>query len=144
MDLAGTNTYSGPTVISNGTLLVNGALGAGPVTVYGKLGGCGALSGPVAVQPGGVLAPGASPGILTISNTLTLLPGSTTLLEVSKSPVTNDSVRVTGAVAYGGTLLVTNISTQPLGAGDHFQLFIIGWLHRRLCRHQLPRPSTPG
>jgi autotransporter-associated beta strand protein len=122
--LSGACTYTGPTVVSNGTLLVNAVLGGtNQVTVYGKLGGNGALAGPVTVQPGGILVPGPGLGLLTISNSLALMPGSATLVELSKAPVTNDAVRVTGSLALGGTLMLTNIGSTPLEAGDSFKLF---------------------
>jgi autotransporter-associated beta strand protein len=116
--------YTGPTVVSNGTLRVNGLLGGtNQITVYGKLGGNGALAGPVTVQPGGTLAPSGGLGLLTISNSLTLMPGSATVLELSKAPVTNDAIRVTGSLTLGGTLILTNIGSIPLQAGDSFKLF---------------------
>src|SRR6185295_16197817 len=40
----------------------------------------------------------------------------------SKSPLTNDQLRVVGTLTYGGTLLVTNLSGS-LAGGDRFQLF---------------------
>jgi fibronectin-binding autotransporter adhesin len=155
----GTNTHTGQTTINNGTLLVrgdasaaigavtvaaagtlvvNGSLGTNTVTVYGTLAGKGAVGGRVVVQPGGILSPGTGLGILTISNTLTLMPGSTVLMELSKSPVTNDLVRVTGALAYGGTLVVTNLSTPALVAGDCFQLFSAGSYNGAFACNNLP------
>jgi len=89
---AGTNTYGGQTVVSAGTLLINGVHSEGTTVVgslfgYGsataghfqvenaaKLGGSGRISGNtsannsnlVLVQSGGVLAPGASIGTLVL------------------------------------------------------------------------------
>jgi autotransporter-associated beta strand protein len=69
--LTGTSTFTGATTVKAGTLLVNGALDAGSaVTVEGggTLGGTGALNGSLAVQSGGVVAPGAGGiGVLTVN-----------------------------------------------------------------------------
>ena len=73
LTLSGFNTYTGPTVVSNGTLIVNGWTDAGSaVTVASgaKLGGVGTIGGNV------TFAPGAMPlftdgGTLTISGSLT-------------------------------------------------------------------------
>ncbi|HEY4416498.1 MAG TPA: autotransporter-associated beta strand repeat-containing protein [Verrucomicrobiae bacterium] len=132
--LAGLNTYSGGTVINNGTLLINspGQIGLGALASMvnvtgGSLGGSGTINAPVMVQSGGTLAPGAgavSPTVLTITTDLTLM--GTNLMNVDKDIATNDLVILTsGTVNYGGTLVVsTNLMTSTtLVSGDSFQLF---------------------
>jgi hypothetical protein len=70
------------------------------------------------------LAPGSHTiGTLTFNNSLTLAAGSTNIFELSHSPLTNDTVIVQGALANGGTLIVSNIGVAPLAAGNAFQLF---------------------
>src|SRR6185436_1486666 len=110
--LDNTNAYSGPTAVSNGVLLVNGSIAAGAATVYsgGTLGGKGTVNGAVTVQSGGTLSPGTSLGLLTISNTLALQAGSSTFMELDQAAGTNDVVRISGNVSYGGTLMVTNLA----------------------------------
>jgi autotransporter-associated beta strand protein len=57
--LAGNSTYTGPTQINSGTLLINGSLGASSsvgVAAGATLGGNGTIGGPVAVQ--GTVSPG--------------------------------------------------------------------------------------
>jgi len=120
--LSGTDTYTGPTRVNAGTLLVNGSLGASTVTVAGgTLGGNGTIAGPVTVQSGATLAPGSnSIGALTINNSLTL--GGTTLIELNRDTGTNDIIRGVSSVTYGGTLTVTNLA-GTLAPGDSFRIF---------------------
>ncbi len=75
------NTYAGPTLISNGTLVVNGSLHSDSivtVTNTGFIGGSGVVNGPVTVLSGSGLVPGGtnSGGILTLNNFLTMNSGS--------------------------------------------------------------------
>ena len=122
--LTGINTHTGATTVSNGTLLVHGSLGNSTVTVWGgTLGGNGTLAGPVSIRSGATLAPGASLGKLTVSNTVTLFTGSTTLIELSKTPNTNDVLKTTGLLTCAGNLIVTNISANAIASGDSFKMF---------------------
>ncbi len=75
LDLAGANTYAGLTIVSNGTLAVNGShLGGGQYTVASgaTLGGTGLIDAAIAVLSGGAVAPGNSIGALTTSNSFDL------------------------------------------------------------------------
>jgi autotransporter-associated beta strand protein len=128
MILASGNTYDGPTTVNAGTLVVNNttdsATGSGEVTVAtgSTLTGVGQIAGPVTVQSGATLAPGASIGTLVISNMLTL--SGNTVMEVTKTAgvITNDLLRGMTYLAYGGTLFV-NLSGQALAVGDTIKLF---------------------
>ncbi len=71
----------GFTVAAGGTLLADGTI-SGPVVVDagGTLGGTGTLSGPVAAA--GTIAPGDSPGTLTVAAPVTLAPGGALEIEI--------------------------------------------------------------
>ena len=123
--LSAMNTYGGSTIVSNGTLQVNGEIGPGNVTVVGgTLGGSGTVTGPVAVESGATLAPGTSAiGTLTINGSLALNGNALFKINSSASP-SNDEAVVSGALSVSGTgtLTVTNLG-PALVAGDKFTLF---------------------
>lgn len=104
--LNGANTYTDPTVVSNGTL-----------------GGTGTIAGDLVVASGATLAPGASVGTLTVGGNFTL--NGNLAIEVNKSLApSNDLVAVTGTLTNGGsgTLTVSNLGSA-LVVGDSFTVF---------------------
>lgn len=123
--LNNTETYTGPTLITNGTLQVNGQLGSGAVTVAtnAALGGTGTVNGPVSVLAGGSLTPGDSIGTLTINNNLSLAGNLGIEVNKAGSP-TSDTVVVSGTLnnTGTGTVTVTNLGSA-LVQGDTFTLF---------------------
>ena len=121
--LNGSNACAGPTMITSGTLLVNGSLGTNTVTVSGgALGGTGVIAGPQSalIQSGGLLftSPTAI-GTLSFNGGLAFSAGSTNLMKLSKAPLTNDLLVVAGTLNYGGTLVLTNLGGS-LAGGDSF------------------------
>jgi len=121
---AASNNHTGATKVEAGTLVVNGLLPSSVVTVNGSgvLGGTGAIASAVTVQSGGSIAPGNGSGRLTVSNNVTLQAGSFAAMEIDKGSQTNDVLRVTGTLSYGGTLLVSSLG-GTLAEGDSFPLF---------------------
>jgi autotransporter-associated beta strand protein len=85
LSLTGSNSYTGPTIINQGNLVVNGSL-ANPVSVNsgGSLGGTGYLSN-VSVSPSGQVAPGKGPQGLTISGSLSL--ASNAVMEIGPARI---------------------------------------------------------
>jgi autotransporter-associated beta strand protein len=132
LTLSGANTYTGNTMVSNVTLMVNNsagsATGTGEVLVQtnGILAGNGSVAGSVTVNAGGTLAPGNPIDTLTIGGNLTLLAGGTTVLQVQHSPLTNDAVQIGGTLTVGGALIITNSGGTAFSTGDSFQLFSAG------------------
>ncbi len=103
--LNGANTYTGSTLVSNGTLGGNGSI-AGSLTVSGS----------------GTLSPGTSIGTFTVGGNATLSGATFMELNRTNAPATNDLLVVTGTLTGGGTLTVTNLG-PALVAGDTFKLF---------------------
>ena len=94
------------TEVNGGTLAVNSTLTSSSVTVNssGTLGGSGSIVGNVVNH--GSVAPGNSPGTLTITGDYTQESGSTLEIEVASSA--QDQLVVTGVTTInGGTLKVT-------------------------------------
>jgi outer membrane autotransporter protein len=106
---------------------VSGTSGGALTLTYGQtLSGAGSVNGDFTVGNGAILVPGNPVGTLTFSNSLTLTAGSTNIFAISKSPLTNDVVDVGGNLTTGGSLIVTNIGTNALVAGDSFKLLSAG------------------
>lgn len=121
--MSGASSYTGATSVNTGTLLVNGdqsvATGLTSVASGATLGGSGTIGGDVFVADGGTLAPGNSPGTLTINGGLTLSGGSTLAYEFGArnavgSPL-NDLVDVGGNLTLDGTI---NVSVSAGGTFD--------------------------
>jgi autotransporter-associated beta strand protein len=111
LKLTAANTYDGGTTINAGRLAINGSI-LGPVMVNsgGTLQGSGTVGGNVIGA--GRVAPGNSPGILTINGDYTQSSGSSLEIEVGAltpgpGPIGNpnaghDQVRVGGIATLGG------------------------------------------
>jgi autotransporter-associated beta strand protein len=114
--LNGASSYSGNTTVSNGTLVVNGQLLGTPQVMVGNggtLAGTGTV-GLTVIDNGGHLAPGTSPGVLHVTNSLTLNP--TSQLDFEIGAITNarsyyDVVQVSGTpgdLVLDGVLNISN------------------------------------
>jgi autotransporter-associated beta strand protein len=127
--LSGASSYSGGTILSAGSLLVNNSTGTGTgtgsviISSGSTLGGTGIIGGPTTNNAGGILSPGvAGIGALTFTNILALQSGSTNTFVVNGTTgVASNSVVLGAGVTYGGVLnIVTN---GTFTGGQTFQLF---------------------
>jgi autotransporter-associated beta strand protein len=122
--LSGTSTYTGGTAVNGGTLLVNGSLAAGTVTVGagGTLGGSG-TTGAVTVSSGGTVFPAAgATGVLSTGNA-TFASGSSfnAVLDGTGAGTGYDQLNVTGTVNLGNSTLNLMLGFTPL-VGTAFTL----------------------
>ncbi|WP_168879203.1 autotransporter domain-containing protein [Rhizobium sp. P28RR-XV] len=120
LTLSGSSTYIGVTSVDNGTLSVEGSLANTAVTVKGgaTLAGSGLIVGSVTVENGGSIAPGSSPGTLTVGS-LSLNSGSVLNYQLGRTGVVgggvNDLIEINGDLTLDGILNVTDVG--GFGAG---------------------------
>ncbi len=126
LTLSGSNSYTGTTEITAGTLLVSTRTGSGNVTIRegATIGGNGAVAGFATIE--GTLMPGNSPGTLTFEQGLTLTTSSSTVLEiVGLGSGEFDSIAVTGGnLTLGGALTLNLVNTFEEDVS--FNLFGLG------------------
>ena len=106
LSLTGTNTYAGNTVLSNGTLLVNGSQPGSAVTLNGgTLGGSGTV-GTITSITSGKVSPGANAGILTCSN-VAWNSNTTFFVELNGTTVGSgyDQLKVNGTIDLANATL---------------------------------------
>ena len=124
--LAANNVYNGPTVVSNGVLVVDGTnsltgtsgltnySGGGSFTVDGgELGGTGMISGTVDIKAGGTVAPGNNIGTLNLGSGLTLENGSTALFNLN-SGGPGSLIAVQGNLTVTNSVIAINVLGAPL------------------------------
>ncbi|MCU9950564.1 DUF4347 domain-containing protein, partial [Pseudomonas sp. PDM13] len=134
LTLTGTNTYSGATSVTAGSLIVDGALSATSgvfVSSGATLGGSGSIfasssTNTVTVQNGGTLSPGnGGAGALTVNGNLLMNSGSTLALDINGTSAGTqyDQVIVNGTVdVSGATLAVTH--AYAAGTGDSYSIIV--------------------
>lgn len=124
LTLSGTNAYTGATAIEAGTLRVTGSLAASDMTTIhagATLTGNGTI-GALTVAAGGILAPGNSPGTLTVGDTI-FAGGGTYLWQIQdasgSSGLVWDQLTIDGSLTLNATAETPfHIVLQSLSAGD--------------------------
>ena len=100
--LSGTNTYTGPTAVSQGKLTIDGWLTNSAVSVNGgTLGGTGYL-GSVTVNAGGTLAPGDPLGVLHLSGNLVLAASGTMDFDLDGVSTDDEILMPLGSLTFSG------------------------------------------
>lgn len=138
--------WSGGLQISNGTLLAQGTISPGSVTVASgaTLGGGGTITANVS-SDGGV-APGGSAGVLSIDGTYAQNSGAALRIELGGTGgpgVDSDMLAITGSATLDGTLQVTLINGYTPALGDFFSLLTANGLSGGFATTNLPA-LAPG
>ncbi|MDD0987086.1 autotransporter outer membrane beta-barrel domain-containing protein [Pseudomonas shahriarae] len=109
--LTGSNTYSGPTLVNQGLLAVNGSL-TSQVTVSnsGVLGGAGSI-GALNAKSGGTVAPGNSIGTLNVAGDVNFDAGSTYAVELSTT--SSDRIVAGGKATLNGGTVTLALENSP-------------------------------
>jgi autotransporter-associated beta strand protein len=159
--LTASNTYTGGTIISGGTLALTngGSIASSAAITVGSganldisavsftlganqtLNGNGSVTGSAIIN--GTLAPGNSTiGTLTFGTGPVL--NGITLMEINRTnaPTAAQMVVTNGVLTYGGTLIVTNIGGTAFVAGDTFKMFSAGSYGGTFAATHLPPLSS--
>jgi hypothetical protein len=118
--LNGASSYTGPTTVISGALLVSNnsgsATGSSAVEVKSgaSFGGTGSISGPLTVDTGATLSPGLDGVVGTVGLGNTVLSAhSIFAIDLNPNNGTADKVNVTGSVALGLSDLAINLLFAP-------------------------------
>ena len=122
--LTGASSYTGPTEVAAGKLLVHGSTASSPVTVDSGaiLGGHGTV-GSVTALEGSTVSPGASIGTLTIAGNLSQASGSTLQNELQSTGETDKlAISGTATIAPGAVLNVTKLDAARYVLGTRYTI----------------------
>ena len=126
------------------TTLKNGAqLQATTVDINnGTLNGVGTLIANVTMAAGTQIAPGLSPGILSINGNLTLDPNSTTLIEIAGTTAGTeyDQINVSGTANLNGNLQVNEINGYTASGGESYTVMTCASCSGDFTAENLPSP----
>ena len=113
----GANTYTGPTTVSNGTLLVNSSIASAAVVEPGAaLGGLGTINGTVTVNSGGKIRLGASGSTLTFANSTAPAYGTLTTNVIAAAAAALDKISASATTGNSVANLDLVIDTTSLSS----------------------------
>jgi autotransporter-associated beta strand protein len=143
--LSGTNSYTGTTTVSSGKLLLNGTHtggGAYSVASQATIGGTGVTDSAVNVAAGGIVAPGASVGVLTVGS----LSLSTSRLSYEIDGTGTDRVNVTnsGGLTLAGVSTFTIANLGGMAAGTYTLIDYAGTALASLSNFNLSATTLGG
>lgn len=142
--LANTHIYTGDTTISAGTLALAGSAAFSSFSIgsAASLIGNGTVG---SLTVAGTLAPGNSPGLITVDGDLQIIGTSVTTMELGglARGINYDAINVTGSLSFGGRLTVSLINDFAPSLGDSFQLFSFTSFGGSFAQVNLPTIS-PG
>jgi outer membrane autotransporter protein len=127
LTLTGKNTYTGPTIIDAGSLLVDESISSAQTLVNsgGLLGGIGVIGG--SVVNSGIVSPGDSPGTLTVAGGYTQTASGTLRIEVAGTAQGQfDLLAVGGHASLAGTLQLIGLGNFRLQVGDKITFLTAG------------------
>ena len=103
--LSGASTYTGPTLVDAGTLVVTGSITSQVTVNSGSVLSGNGIVGGVTVNGGGLLAPADPSGALTVQGNLLFATAGAYLVEIGSTGA--DRVNVTGSATLAGNLFVS-------------------------------------
>jgi autotransporter-associated beta strand protein len=121
LTLGGDNSYTGPTTVEQGKLLVDGSTGFGAVSLATgtTLGGTnGTIQGTLSVANGAYVDPGSPTGVLTVNADTTLASGTTFTVDLNgtEAGTEYDQFAQNGAIHLNGATLVLEVGYTPTPA----------------------------
>jgi autotransporter-associated beta strand protein len=123
--LSGTHDYTGTTVVQDGKLVINGNISTSSLTTVNSgatLGG-NATTGALTIAAGGFVAPGNSPGTLTVNGAYTQAGTFAAEIGGLTAGTQHDQINVTGTVNITGGSLNT-LFTGSYSLGDMIFLLL--------------------
>lgn len=127
---AGTNTYTGATIVNSGTLIINGSTHASSaVTVKSgaTVGGSGAIHGSLTVENGGNVALSTSPETFEVDGAFALEAGGTLAMKLNGATAGTgyDQLLVGGAIDLAGNLNIS-LAYSPVAGTNFFLINNLG------------------
>jgi autotransporter-associated beta strand protein len=127
LTLTAVNTYTGNTVVNQGSLFVDGSIASANTVVMpgGLLGGFGVIGGNLVNN--GVVNPGDAPGRLTVGGNFIQSPTGALLIRVGGLAAgQHDLLAVNGTAAVAGTLQLQSLNGFQLQSGQKFTFLTAG------------------